>query len=90
MLKLEYVVVVPNDLSAGLWGFSDNVTVSFQDCEPDRFDLLPEAVEHFRKAIAEWYDVRDSSVVTKEEYDRESARLAALEEKQEREQSEDN
>jgi len=63
-MKLEYVVVVPSELSAGIRGFTDEVTVELKDWNSDN-ETVWLAQEHFRQAIAEWYD--GGKVSTKEE-----------------------
>ena len=54
-MKLEYVVVVPSELGAGLRGFTDEVSIEFKDGAPD-WETERECREHFRQSIAEWYD----------------------------------
>lgn len=71
MLSLEYVVTVPSELAAGLRGFTENVTVSFEhhDKAIADNDLIGDLTNHFRQAIAEWFDVGAVCVATKAEYD---------------------
>lgn len=63
-MKLEYVVVVPQDLAAGLYGFTEEVIIDF-DGKHD-IETQMEATEYFRKAIAQWFD--GGRVATKAEY----------------------
>ena len=72
MLSLEYVVTVPSELSAGLRGFTENVTVSFahHDKAITDNDLITDLTNHFRQAIAEWFDVAPKCVATNEEYEK--------------------
>jgi len=65
-MKLEYVVVVPNELAAGIRGFTDDITIEIANGSPD-FETIKDATEHFRQAIREWYDM--GQVLTKEQYD---------------------
>ena len=53
-MKLEYYVVVPDELGAGIRGLTDEITVEIKDRSPDR-ETIEAATEHFRCAIREWY-----------------------------------
>lgn len=69
-MKLEYIVVVTDELGAGIRGFTDEVSVEIKDSASD-WETIQLATAHFRTAISEWYDM--GKVWTKEEYDREQA-----------------
>ena len=69
-MKLEYIVVVPSELGAGLRGFTDDVTIEIRDGSPD-WETTQDMTAHFRQAIAEWYD--GGRVWTKSEFDEQQA-----------------
>ena len=70
MLKLDYVVTVPSELAAGLRGFTDYVSITFENSDKamDDAGMHKECEDYFRQAIAEWFDVAPSSVATALEY----------------------
>lgn len=72
MTRLEFVVVVPSELSAGLRGFTEDVAVEFSDLVLPE-DELVELTAHFQQAIAEWFDVPNRCAPTKQEYTRHCA-----------------
>ena len=65
MMKLEYIVVVAPELSAGIRGFTDEVTLTIKDASPDA-ETVREATQFFRESLAEWYD--GGKVWTRAEY----------------------
>ena len=69
-MKLEYVVVVPDEPGAGIRGFTDEVSIEIKDWMSD-VETLRDATEHFREAIKEWYD--GGSVATKAEFEEQQA-----------------
>lgn len=64
-MKLEYYVVVPEELAAGIRGFTDEITVEIINGSPE-IETVSAATEHFRQAISEWYDA--GRVYTKAEF----------------------
>lgn len=54
VLKITYDVYVPSELSAGLRGFSDTITVTVESGDPG--GTKEEFIEHIRESLAEWYD----------------------------------
>jgi len=54
-MKLEYIVIVPDEPGAGITGFLDNITVEIAYASPDQETLLA-AEAHFKQAIEEWFD----------------------------------
>lgn len=53
-VSFVFDVNVPDDLSAGLHGFSDTLTLTVES--GDLGGTEQEFVEYFRSAIAEWFD----------------------------------
>lgn len=64
-MKLEYYIVVPDELAAGIRGFTDEITIEIKNGSPDR-ETVEAATEHFKQAIREWYDA--GRVYTKSEF----------------------
>jgi hypothetical protein len=54
-LKLTYIVVVSPELAAGIYGFTDEVTIEIKDTSPD-VETIQSMTEHFRESLKEWYD----------------------------------
>lgn len=75
--ELVFFVDSPGEHAAGLRGFSERVTVTFDDTTKDCLGV--EGVDHFRTAIAEWFDVGPRGVMTESEY---SEKMAAWNERQ--------
>jgi hypothetical protein len=59
--EFKYNICVPSELSAGLRGFNDVVTVIIDS--GDAGGNTGEFEEHMRKALLEWYDGGNVTVI---------------------------
>lgn len=64
-VKLEYIVVVPDELAAGIRGFTEEICIVLTDSSPDS-ETLRDMSEHFRQSVRDWYDM--GRVYLKSEY----------------------
>lgn len=53
-MKIKYYVSMPSELTVGLRGFTDTVTVTVASGDPG--GTLGDFTEHIRLALAAWYD----------------------------------
>lgn len=65
-LTLKFHVDSPQDLSAGFWGFTDDITVTIDSGTPGGDD--GEFAKQLQQFLVEWYD--GASVIPAEEYEK--------------------